>query len=262
VSDTDRFSPRPEPLEVWAAAATSGDGVRSVSLEYSSRGDRVPARLLLPEATGRWPLILAGHGASHHRSSAAMDTVCLPWARRGAAVLTIDLPLHGERASAKLSEHLLAGLAGATPTELQRNLWREVLHQAVVDLRRGIDAAAGHPEIDVSRAAYAGFSMGTLIGAPLCAVEPRLRAAALAIGGGGFGPADLDPVHFVGRIAPRPVLFVNALQDERFPRSSSEALYDAAGDPKELQWFDCGHSDLPGAALKAIWTFLARELAL
>ena len=110
------------------------------------------------------------------------------------------------------------------------------------------------------RAAYAGFSMGTLIGAPFCAAEPRLRAAALAIGGGGFGPADLDPASFVGSIAPRPILFVNALRDERFPRSSSEALFDAAGEPKELQWFDCTHAALPGVALKAIWTFLERAL--
>jgi len=262
VSDAHRHSPDPEPLEVWASPVTTGDGVRELTLEYSSRGDRVPGRLLLPEQPGRRPLIIAGHGAGHHRSSPAMDAVCIPWARKGAAVLSIDLPLHGDRASAKLSEHLLAALAGDTPTALQEDLWREALRQAVLDLRRGIDAAADHPEVDISRAAYAGFSMGTLIGAAFCAAEPRLRAAALAIGGGGFGPADLDPASFVGRIAPRPILFVNALRDERFPRSSSEALFDAAGDPKELQWFDCTHAALPGAALKAIWTFLGRALEI
>ena len=91
---------------------------------------------------------------------------------------------------------------------------------------------------------------------------PRPRAAALALGGGGFGGPASDPAHHVHRIAPRPILFVNATRDETIPRSSTEALYAAAADPKEIQWFDSGHLNLPGDALKAMWQFIRRHLDL
>ena len=44
------------------------------------------------------------------------------------------------------------------------------------------------------------------------------------------------------------------------PRAASEALYEAAAQPKEIQWFDAGHRDLPGRAFKAIWAFLQGHL--
>ena len=138
----------------------------------------------------------------------------------------------------------------------------EFVRQAVCDLGRTLDALATHPELETSRCAYASFSMGTILGASFCAADPRPCAAALAIGGGGFGPPEVDPARWIGRFAPRPVLFVNASRDERVPRAASEALFAAAGEPKEIAWFDCGHSELPGAALKTMWTFLRRHLSL
>jgi hypothetical protein len=52
---------------------------------------------------------------------------------------------------------------------------------------------------------------------------------------------------------------VNATRDERIPRRAAETLHQAAA-PKEVLWFECGHSELPGAALKAMWQFLRRHL--
>ncbi len=40
------------------------------------------------------------------------------------------------------------------------------------------------------------------------------------------------------------------------------ALFAAAGDPKEILWFEGRHSELPGYALKAMWAFLARHLGV
>jgi uncharacterized protein len=90
--------------------------------------------------------------------------------------------------------------------------------------------------------------------------DARVRAAALAVGGAGLGPKSIDPVAHIGAFAPRPLLFVNATRDERIPRKAAEALHGAARDPKEVLWFDAGHSDLPGRALKAMWGFLATHL--
>ena len=56
------------------------------------------------------------------------------------------------------------------------------------------------------------------------------------------------------------MLFVNATRDDRIPRAHAEALHAAAAEPKQVLWFECGHADLPGRALKAMWGFLAPHL--
>lgn len=256
-------SPRTDPDEPLSAlyfereAPAAIAPARCLRFEYTSRGDRVNGRLLLPRAAGeRRPLALVGHGAGGAHDAPYMDAVAGPWVRAGAAVASIDFPLHGERRSAKLSERLLAGLASGRADALAL----EFAAQAVLDLRRALDALAGHPEVDARRSVYAGFSLGTILGALFCAAEPRVRAAALAVGGAGFGPSEIDPAHHIARFAPRPVLFVNATRDDRIPRAHAEALHAAAAEPKQVLWFECGHADLPGRALKAMWGFLEPHL--
>lgn len=254
-----------EPLATWLAPLPprprDAGAARAVRFEYSSRGDRVPGLLLLPaDGAGPWPLVLLQHGAGGSKEADYLDAARLPWVRRGLAVASIDLPLHGERASAKLTEILLAGLAhppAQRSAEVQ-TLWSDFVRQSLHDLGRALDALAPHPELDIDRVAYAGFSLGAILGALFAPQEPRLRGAALALGGAGFGPPALDPAQQIARFAPRPLLLLNATRDERIPRAAAEALHAAAGEPKELLWFESGHHDLPGVALKAMWQFLSR----
>jgi dienelactone hydrolase len=265
VRPSDRFRLDPaEPLGALFHERPAPAGLaplRCERFEYTSRGDRVSGRLLLPaERGGPRPLVLVGHGAGGSKEVPYLDAAVGPWVRGGAAVASIDFPLHGERASAKLSERLLASLAPGAGRE--DPLWLDFALQAVRDLERALDALALHPEVDAERTAYAGFSLGTILGALFCAGEPRVRAAALAIGGGGIGPAEADPAHHIARFAPRPLLFVNATLDQRVSRERAERLHAAAGEPKQVLWFECGHSDLPGRALKAMWQFLRPELRL
>jgi dienelactone hydrolase len=234
-------------------------GARGLRFEFSSRGDRVPGRVILPpEGGARPPLILLQHGAGGSKESEYLDVAAAPWVARGAALATIDFPLHGERANPKLARFLASGARAPGDDALRV----EFARQAVGDLRRALDALEALDVLDAARVAYAGFSLGALVGALFCALDPRPRAAALALGGGGFGPPAIDPARFVVRIAPRPVLFVNARDDETVPRAVAEALHAAAGEPKQVAWFDGGHRTLPGVALKAMWQFLARQLDL
>jgi dienelactone hydrolase len=236
-------------------------GLRVRRLEFNSGGDRVPARLVLPpEGDDPHPLVLLQHGRRGSKSADYMDHAAGPWARGGAAVLSIDFPLHGERASAKLTEKVLASLGSADAAG--QALWTDFVRRAVADLGRALDAAARLPELDAERTVYASFSMGSIVGGTFLGGDPRPRAAALALGGGGFGPAAVDPVRHLARFAPRPLLFVNASRDETVPRRATEALYEAAGEPKRIEWFDCTHSALPGRALKAMWEFLRGPLRL
>jgi dienelactone hydrolase len=185
-----------------------------------------------------------------------------PWVRRGSAVASIDFPLHGARASAKLTECLLATLRDPDQAHAEALLLaHEFFHQAVVDLQRAISALARLPAVDAERIAYAGFSLGAIVGATYCAIDPRPRAAAFALGGGGIGPPAIDPALQVGKFAPRPSLFVNTTGDDVISRQAAETLFASAGEPKEILWFEGTHTELPGAALKAMWQFLERHLA-
>jgi dienelactone hydrolase len=235
--------------------------------EFSSRGDRVGGRLVLPPGSGRArpPLVLLQHGAGGSIDAAYIAQTAGPWARRGAAVATVDFPLHGARRSTKLSERLLVELAasaGRASDPAGLALWREFARQAVCDLRRALDGLCASEAVDPSRVAYAGFSLGAILGATFVGVDGRPKAAALALGGGGFGPAETDPCRYIGRFGGRPLLLVGAERDERVPRAATEALFAAAREPKRIAWFDCTHTGLPGRGLKAMWEFLQPALAL
>jgi dienelactone hydrolase len=261
-------SDRGEPLGLWVHPApppVSAPDLRAVDFEYASRGDRVPGRLLLPPRRGGpRPLVLLQHGASGSKDAPYVAQVAAPWVRGGAAVATIDFPLHGERANAKLSAILLGALGAreARRSPEARRLLTDFVVQAVADLQRALDAAAALPEVDAGRSAYAGLSLGAIVGATFCGIDPRPCAAALALGGGDLGWREVDPVQHLPRFAPRPLLFVNMKADERVPPAAGEALYAAAGEPKQIVWFDGGHLDLPGRGIKAMWQFLAGHLGL
>jgi dienelactone hydrolase len=260
-----------EPLELfWSDLPTPeafGDA-RCRRFEFSSRGDRVPGRLLLPKGAGPHPLLLFEHGAGGSKESPYLDAAAR-WVEGGLAVATIDLPLHGERSSAKLSERLLADVrsgiahpeADALP-EASRTLWTEFARQSIADLKNALDALATLPELDSTRTAYAAFSLGSLVGTLYCALDERPRAAALALCGGGFGPEAVDPARYVGAIAPRPLLLVNASNDELISKPAAEALQSAAGEGASQHWFEAGHDALPGDAMKLMWSFLKEQLGL
>jgi dienelactone hydrolase len=254
-----------EPLGLWwreEPPALEWPDLRRVRFEYTSRGERVPGRLWLPAGGGPpCPLVVLEHGATGAKDAPYIAQIGAPWVRGGAALLSIDLPLHGERTNPKLGAALLAGLGLAgRPTPTARAVVEDFVRQAVVDLERAVDAAAQLPGVDASRTVYAGLSLGAIVGATYCAVDPRPRAAALALAGGGFGGPRVDPVKHVARIAPRPILFVNMTGDEVVSRAASEALHAAAREPKQVVWFEGRHRELPGRGVKAMWTFLRRHL--
>jgi len=241
-------------------APTTCPELRCWAFSFASRGDRVPGRLLLPETgAGPFPTVLLAHGAGGSKDASYMDASAGPWARRGLAVASIDFPLHGERSEAKLFALVASELARPDPSGT--GLLADFAAQAISDLENCLSALCEWPEIDPNRLGYAGFSLGSIIGATFCAGEPRVRAAALALGGAGLVSGPLDPAGPVARFAPRPLLFVNANDDETIPREAARALFDAAAEPKQQLWFEGTHDALPGAALKAMWQFLQQNLA-
>jgi len=244
----------------WSEPSEGG-----LRFEVSSHGEWVPGRLFLPEGPGDGPhpLILVQHGAGSGKDDPVMDSVTGRWVEGGAAVVRVDFPLHGERHDPKLSLRILAALSPeASPSPLEQSLWADLSRQAVGDLQAVLAALCARDDIDEDRVGYAGFSLGAILGAAFCAATPQVRAAALALGGAGLAPSPHDAGDVIAEIAPRPVLFVNTKHDERIPRDRAQALHDAAGEPKEIVWFEGGHGDLSGAALKRMWQFMSKELGL
>lgn len=253
-----------EPTGLWTHRVPPPEHhpeIRAYRFEYSSRGDRVRGRLWLPRREGgEHPLVLLQHGGLGASGGDAFEATGGPWVARGAAVAGIDLPLHGARADAKLAARLEAATAGARgPAD---DLAVEFARQAVIDLERALDALGAIDGIDAGRSVYAGFGLGAMLGAAFCALDPRPRAAALALAGAGLAPEGIDPGEYIARFAPRPLLLVNAERGGAVPREAAEALRRSAGTAVRQLWFDAPEDVLPGAALDAIWEFLARALEL
>jgi cephalosporin-C deacetylase-like acetyl esterase len=225
---------------------------------FSSAHDaRVTARLMLPPGGGKSAAVLLQHGYTGSKDDFAPLQLAL--AAQGIASLAVDAPYHGERK-----------VAGADIFGPYLHHTRDGLAQAVIDLRRGIDYLQSRPEVDADRIGYLGASMGGILGADTAGADPRLKAVVLWVAGGNWGrlietsslarrlfaqsPSaeslsdagrvlrPVDPLVWVARIAPRPLLMLNGRQDDVVPPPTTEELFAAAREPKEIRWYDSGHN--------------------
>jgi dienelactone hydrolase len=231
--------------------AESEKGVTSRHLWISGYGGRrVPGRVLTPEgATGERPVVLLGHGAGGSKDEPQMLQIARWLCRREQfAVAIIDGPVHGERASG-------GGQVGIEAR--QRLVERETYDAMAADWRATVDACS---ELDCGNAtcAYLGFSMGTVLGVPSVASEPRVQCAVFAIGGVlGERPNLLSEA---AATITRPVLMINQTEDEIFSRESAFALYDVLAGPKRVFFYPGGHTGVPREAMERVREFLHAHL--
>jgi len=169
------------------------------------------------------------------------------------------------------------------PTELRKirtnlGLLADVgeARRAILDTPAAVMLALDHlvqqPFVDPSRIELVGVSLGAPFACVAGALDSRVRRVWSIHGGGdpaamiskglesriGFGPVrwlvaeaaaraghstSIAPERWVGRIAPRQFVMVNAENDERIPRSCVDRLFAAAGEPRELIWDSGGHID-------------------
>jgi cephalosporin-C deacetylase-like acetyl esterase/predicted Ser/Thr protein kinase len=125
------------------------------------------------------------------------------------------------------------------------DLAREIELQLSKDLGRSIDYLETRSEIDIDKLAYFGFSWGAAESPRLIAVEPRIKAAVLLLGGSGPKiPPEVDPWNFASRVK-IPVLMINGRGDFIFPLETSQIpLFRLLGTPekdKEHRIYDGGH---------------------
>jgi cephalosporin-C deacetylase-like acetyl esterase len=101
---------------------------------------------------------------------------------------------------------------------------------------------------------YWGVSLGSGLGLPFVAAEPRVRAAVL-------GTSPVLRAQEIGRRITVPVEFLVQWDDERVPRQDSLALFDAlASTEKTLHANPGGHGQIPPFEVDSALRFFQRHL--
>lgn len=227
------------------------DGVAERLFELEVAGDRVPGVLWAPDgATGPRPLLLMGHGGSQHKKAERLLARARSFvADLGFAVAAIDAPDHGERTTPEQAERYAASIRdrianGGTISPEILAMMAERARKAVPEWRATLDALQ---ELDIVGAGgpvgYWGVSMGTQIGVPFVAEEPRINAAVLGLFGLRAGSEVFTAA--AARIT-IPLEFVLQRNDELVPLDAGIALFDAFGaTEKSLHVNLGGHVEIP-----------------
>lgn len=231
----------------------------------------VPGIRWSPEgATGARPTVLIGHGGTQHKRVPNVVGLARRFVRHlGYSAVALDAPGHGERitdpAGAErrrqaLQERIAAG-RGAGPRTFgadEAAEWVERTAKGVGEWKALLD------DLDSSGSAgpygYWGVSMGTAIGLPMVAGEPRITAAVLGLAGLGDRPG-ADAFARAARELRCPVLFVFQWDDELIGREAGTALFDALGSPEKTMHVNPGgHVGIPMFERDAYEAFFLRHL--
>lgn len=153
--------------------------------------------------------------------------------------------------------------------------------QQVVDLRRAMDFLLAQPGVDAKRFAYVGHDFGGMYGVLAGSLDKRPRHYVIMAATPRFPDwylyapkledqareafirqmAEIDPIAHVGNLSPAPVLFQFADDDIHVPRERAEEFFAAAGEPKEIRWYQAGHG-LNEEATRERIAWLSKSLSL
>jgi dienelactone hydrolase len=229
-------------------------GVVEQRFDTACEGRTVPAILWRPEAIeGATPLVLLGHGGTLHKRADYILAVAR-WlaARHGIASASIDGPVHGDRRA-----------PGSNPEKMFDDFvqaWKrpETVDETVRDFQAALGAVES--EMTVGTVGYFGFSMGTMMGVPLVAAEPRISAAVLGLMGPWGSVADR-----LRQDAPRvtcPVRFLMQWDDELIARELCFELFDSLGSSdKHLRAHPGPHRAVPASEMREVPGWLAEHLS-
>jgi len=218
---------------------------------------RVPGVLWTPsDAAGPRPLVLLGHGAS---GSKRQDYV-LSMARRfvrhhGFAAAAVDGPVHGDRRDP-------ASPAGQRVFLDFAQVWSSdaaMTDAMVADYVSVLDELQGLEDVGAGPVGWWGLSMGTILGLPFVAAEPRVEACVLGLMGM-TGPTQ-ERIRSDASAVRCPVLFLVQWDDELFSRETAFELFGALGSAdKRLHAVPGSHGAVTEEEWEASEGFLARYL--
>jgi dienelactone hydrolase len=259
------------PINVQPAAPADRTGVAVRDITYAQAdGTRNGATIVAPAqpTAGRRPGILFVHwygppNATSNRTQFLGDAIAL--ARAGAVSLLIDTPW--------------AEPLWFPERDSERDY--EMSVQEVKNIRRALDVLLQQPNVDAARIAYVGHDFGAMYGALAVAADRRVSRFVFMAGTQSFSDwflytpkregaarerfiaklAPLDPVKYLPRIAPRPMLLQFANGDKFVSKEAAAALAKAAGNAKTVKYYNAEH-ELSAEAARDRVEWLTRELKL
>lgn len=252
--------------------ATSEQDVRITG----SSGLHVTLAIRRPAAAEPAPIrrplfvVLGGHERGKGAGALIGDT-------RGAIFASLEYPFDGNH-RARGPREVLAQIPAI----------RRAIYDTPPSVALALDYLLSRPDVDPARIELIGASFGTPFATIAAARDERITRLWLAHGGGDLyrlisrglerdvpaawlraplahtanllvsGPR-FTPERWIAAVAPRPVVMLNAEDDEKIPRESVELLYAAAGQPKELVWLPGRH--MQGSRPEVIQSLVAAVLA-
>lgn len=254
----------------------------------SSTGDRIPATYLAQPTRGPAILYCHAHGAAYDIGKSELlsgrPALGAPYgpvlAAAGYSVLCLEMPCFGARA-----------IPGEGPLS-KAHLWhgRTLFGRMLAEQVAGLDWLCARPELDATRVATMGLSMGGTLAWWLAALDRRFAAAVSAICLADMATLIDTGAHDVhgpymtvpgllrlastgtvaGLAAPCPVLHCVGLKDPGTPpaafevaRQDVESAYAASGAADAAEFHvepDLDHRESPDMRRKAL-DFLARHLS-
>lgn len=240
----------------WIGEPIVSRGVCERRFDLEHAGETVPGILWTPEdASGTRPLVLLGHGGSQHKRTPNILALARRLVRHlGYAAAAIDGPMHGDRTPGGTEltlEEVRRRMNERGPDEA-RDTFRRAREEwaATLDALRAVDGVGPGPT------GYWGLSMGTVIGLPFVASEPRIDAAVLGLMG--LGP---DAEGGASRSLTVPVLFIVQWDDELVERDAALRLFDTIGSERKTMHVNPGaHVEVPPAEIQASEDFFETHL--
>jgi dienelactone hydrolase len=206
------------------------------------------------------PLVLLGHGGGHHKTAPPLAARARRYVTRcGFAVAAIDAPGWGDRPVPAAYEPFNAeieelGGAVAALGEVFARRGIVVAELAIPEWQATIDALTALDWIGSGPIGYWGVSLGSAIGVPLVAAEPRITAAVLGLMG-------RETLAEAAAKITVPVEFHLQWDDELVPRESGLALFDVIGSAEKTLHANPGrHAEGPRFEVDSSERFFARHL--
>jgi len=235
-----------DPNVEWKKVKSKDWIQEKITFNAAYENERITAYLFLPKSSPppyQTVIYVPSSASVAQRSSRDLDTYLefqyflAPLVKNGRAVL---YPVY--KGTFERGNNELFAIHGGAET----HQYTDFIMKVIQDFRRCIDyLQQERPEIDGQKLAYCGFSWGANYGAIIPAVEERLGASILAVGGlSGAGRSEVNAINYVRRVK-APTLMLNGKYDLNVPYETRvKPMYDLLGTPpdkKALKLYDTDH---------------------
>jgi len=222
------------------------DGIKTEHISFLSTSNERVTAYFITSMIGKinnYPTMIMLHGGGK-RGKDGIVKISKLHARDGINILSIDMQYFGERKTELINDF--------TEKEKHDKLYNQesqylsFVIQTVKDVGRSFDLLVKNYSIPKEKIGLMGFSRGAVLASIVGGYDIMLKSVALIIGGhfDRFEDGHLAaacPANYVGRINPRPLLFLNGLYDSDFDADRSVKPLHALTKDSKIIWLEMGH---------------------